>query len=133
MVEESDLVEEEWKYLKLLSESGVDHYNIRLSKDSDNGSFVMEDSQKKLISDSLKEYYTTNDNPFKRKKHSTETREKIKTNLRNPDGSLKADFFSDEYRKRRSEQVKRDGNIKYLLKWKEENCHPKEPNGSHAR
>lgn len=62
-------------------------------------------------------------NPFKGKKHSEESRELIKKNVRNEDGTLKQ-HWSEESRQRMRE-FGRDEGIKHITDWLEDNPHPR--------
>lgn len=124
--DESVLLEREEYYLNALSPFGDCGYNLRASKDSSVGIFVMEQEQKDKISKSLKKYYEDKENPFAGKTHSEETKTMIRQNIRNSDGTLKADYFSEEYRTKRSIQSKRDNTIRRIDGWIAENGHPRE-------
>lgn len=120
------VLEREEHYLKTISPFGERGYNIRDVADSTTGSFEMSDDQKKVISESLKEYHKNHENAFKGKTHSEESRELIKKNLRDENGVLKSakTMQSEEYReKKRQDALDRDV-VSTLRSWVEDNGAP---------
>ena len=118
--EENELFDREYFYIQQL-DSVVNGYNSRHDSEEVKR-WELTDSQKKKISDSLKDYYKSNENPWKGKTHSDESRKLIRKNLYDSDGHLKRHWSEDSRNKMR---VHGKQNINYLIEWEKSNGHPR--------
>ena len=118
---EPDELQEREDYYIQEFDSVINGYNTRHNSEGVER-WKLNEEQRTKISDSLKKHYKQNKNPWKGKTHSAESRELIKKNIRNEDGTLKQQW-SDERRALLREYGKEK--IKYLEEWLRENEHPR--------
>jgi group I intron endonuclease len=80
-------------------------YNMTTGGEGVRG-IVFTDEIKEKISNTLKEYFKTHDNPFKGQKHKKETIEILREQAKNRPSPFKGKHWSEEERKRISERMK---------------------------
>ena len=80
-------------------------YNITLGGDSIRGVMLNEDCKQRMIN-SLKNFYQKNDNPFKGRHHTEETKKILSEKAKGRPSAFKGRHWDEEHRKRQSEILK---------------------------
>lgn len=117
-VESDKLNEREQYYLDLYQPFDDKGYNLQRYSEKSNLGAKWSDEVKQKISKGVKEYYKNNDNPFKGRTHTEETKQKMSE-------SLKGRTHTEETKQKMRESNIKNNNGEILKQWISENGHPR--------